>query len=264
MKMSEGAEGVDVIRLVEQQPALLLAAGPEGGSDAEESADARLAAWRHGLVSDGAAEWGRRYEQLAGYRQRYGDAHVGYRDGDDAELGRWAAKQRAEAAAGQLDAGRRAALDALGFEFDGERAEWLRWLTEIRTFREREGHCQPQPLAHPNGGLGLGAARGSEHAGCGPATCSSLPGAAPPAMLASPAPRPCPPPPLSPHLQTFCSSTGAPCSASCGAATCWPLSASRCWMSWALTGAAPTRSPEAPPPLRRAPQRTTPAAVLSS
>ncbi|KAL4439467.1 hypothetical protein ABPG77_008796 [Micractinium sp. CCAP 211/92] len=150
MKLAEGAEGIDVIRLVEQQPALLLAAGPEGGSESDESADARLAAWRHGLVSDGAAEWGRRYEQLRGYRQRYGDAHVGYRDGDDAELGRWAAKQRSEAASGQLDQERRAALEALGFEFDGERAEWLRWLTEIRTFREREGHCQPQPLAHPN------------------------------------------------------------------------------------------------------------------
>ncbi|KAL4437291.1 hypothetical protein ABPG75_004430 [Micractinium tetrahymenae] len=150
MKLAEGSEGIDVIRLVEEQPALLLAAGPEGGSEDDESADARLAAWRHGLVSDGAAEWGRRYEQLQRYHKQHGDAHAGYRDGDDAELGRWAAKQRSEAASGQLDGGRRAALEALGFEFDGERAEWLRWLTEIRTFREREGHCQPQPLAHPN------------------------------------------------------------------------------------------------------------------
>lgn len=252
MKLAEGAEGIDVIRLVEQQPALLLAAGPEGGSESDESADARLAAWRHGLVSDGAAEWGRRYEQLRGYRQRYGDAHVGYRDGDDAELGRWAAKQRSEAASGQLDQERRAALEALGFEFDGERAEWLRWLTEIRTFREREGHCQPQPLAHPNGGLGAQERdRSSQTMRPSPSACLYLLQTA--AYRASsslhsgphppPPTRPAPPSPC-PLPQTSCSSTGAPCSASCGAATCWPRSASRCSMSWASTGAEQTRCPE--------------------
>lgn len=38
-----------------------------------------------------------------------------------------------------------------GFEFDKERAEWLRWFNEIRAFKQRHGHCQPHPLAHPNG-----------------------------------------------------------------------------------------------------------------
>ena len=42
-------------------------------------------------------------------------------------------------------------MQAAGFEFDAELAEWLRWFNEIRAFHQREGHCQPQPLAHPNG-----------------------------------------------------------------------------------------------------------------
>ena len=76
---------------------------------------------------------------------------MGCRDGDDAELSRWASKQRSEHKAGQLAAAKEQQLAAAGFEFDGERAEWLRWFNEIRTFKERHGHCQPQPLAHPNG-----------------------------------------------------------------------------------------------------------------
>jgi hypothetical protein len=42
-------------------------------------------------------------------------------------------------------------LQALGFEFDGEAAEWERWFNEIAAFSGRHGHCQPHPLAHPNG-----------------------------------------------------------------------------------------------------------------
>ena len=49
---------------------------------------------------------------------------------------------------------------------------------------------------------------------------------------------------LPPFLQTSCSSTGAACSASCGAAGCWRRSEFRCWTAWALTGAAQTLSPE--------------------
>lgn len=98
---------------------------------------------------------------------RHGDAHVGFRDGDDAELARWATKQRAEHRGGQLAEPKQAALEAAGFEWDGERAEWLRWYNEIQAFKRRHGHCQPQPLAHPNGagaagGAGCGRGRGGE------------------------------------------------------------------------------------------------------
>ena len=55
----------------------------------EESAAEQLAAWRHGLVSDSAAQWRMRYHELLQYQQCHGDAHVGYREGDDPELSWW-------------------------------------------------------------------------------------------------------------------------------------------------------------------------------
>ena len=59
----------------------------------EAEAD-RVSAWRHGLVSDGSLEWGRRCLQVAQYAVDHGDAHIGYRDHEDSDLVRWARKQR--------------------------------------------------------------------------------------------------------------------------------------------------------------------------
>ncbi|KAI3424841.1 hypothetical protein D9Q98_008227 [Chlorella vulgaris] len=147
MKVADGSEGLDLLQLLEQQPALLLQQSADVSSD--ETAEERLQAWQHGLVSDNASEWARRYGQLLQYRQRYGDTHVGFRDGDDAELARWAAKQRSDHRSGALQPDKEQQLQAAGFEFDGETAEWLRWFNEIQAFSKLHGHCQPQPLAHP-------------------------------------------------------------------------------------------------------------------
>jgi hypothetical protein len=73
MKLAEGSEGLDVVGLVEQQPALLLQPdGASRGVTSDESAAERLQAWQHGLVSDNASEWARRYNQLQQYSQRCG------------------------------------------------------------------------------------------------------------------------------------------------------------------------------------------------
>ena len=45
-------------------------------------------------MSDGEVEWDRRCLQLVQYVEQHGDAHVGYRDNEDADLVRWARKQR--------------------------------------------------------------------------------------------------------------------------------------------------------------------------
>lgn len=60
----------------------------------QESAEQRVQAWSFGLVSDGDGEWSRHYAQLQEYVTAHGDAHVGFRSVDDAELSRWAGKQR--------------------------------------------------------------------------------------------------------------------------------------------------------------------------
>ncbi|KAK9839820.1 hypothetical protein WJX81_003795 [Elliptochloris bilobata] len=129
MKIAAGAVGTDILKVVEAQPALLLQeASP---LDVEETAAQRAQAWQFGLASDGAREWARRARELAAYCQAMGDAHVGFRTGDAPELARWAAKQRADHAAGALPGERVAALEALGFEFDEAAAEWGRWFREV-------------------------------------------------------------------------------------------------------------------------------------
>ena len=60
--------------------------------------------------------------QLQQYIQQQGDAHVGYREGDDPELGNWAAKQRSARRRGELEASREARLAVRGWA--GERASW--------------------------------------------------------------------------------------------------------------------------------------------
>ena len=60
----------------------------------QETVSDRVKAWQHGLVSDGELEWEKRCLEVAQYAQQQGNAHIGYRDGDDADLARWAKKQR--------------------------------------------------------------------------------------------------------------------------------------------------------------------------
>lgn len=145
LRTADGCAGIDVVKLAEQHPSLLLS--NELASDGEESAAQRQAAWAHGLLGDGDTAWARRLEQLEAYGAAHGDVHVGHRDGDDAELVRWAGKQRKDHKKGELASDRRERLHAVGFEFDDERAEWLRWYNELKAFEAVSGHCTPVPLA---------------------------------------------------------------------------------------------------------------------
>lgn len=44
---------------------------------------------------------------------------------------RWATKQRTQRSRGELSSEKEAALTALGFEFDEDEAEWLRWFLDL-------------------------------------------------------------------------------------------------------------------------------------
>ncbi len=128
LRIDEAAEGMDVAKLAESQPALLL--------DEFENADSRKEklrdAWNYGLVSgDDDVQWQSRLAELEAYRDAHGDCHVGHRDGDPKPLKRWCKKQRAEKKEGTLDVDKAGQLAALGFEWDDEQAEWLRWFNEF-------------------------------------------------------------------------------------------------------------------------------------
>ena len=145
LRTAEGASEVDVMALIQKQPSLLLEQGSASSSD--ESVSERQEAWDHGLLGDGDMEWSRRFEDLKRYRKIHHDCHVGFRDGDDSGLSRWARKQRKQYAQGRLSSVRADQLLELGFVFDEENAEWLRWYNEIKKFSEEQGHCNPIPLA---------------------------------------------------------------------------------------------------------------------
>jgi len=155
LRTSEAGAGLDIVKLVEAQPALLLL---EGGNAAnsnyggmEESASQRQAAWSFGLLGDGDREWTGRLQQLAEYKAVFGDCHVGYRDGDEPSIVRWACKQRQEHNQGVISKEREAKLREIGFEFDADKAEWYRWYNQLKAFQAESGHCTPAPLAAGSG-----------------------------------------------------------------------------------------------------------------
>lgn len=96
LRTSPCAQGLDVVKLVERQPRLLVAEGNVATSAGEEDVEQTRMAWESGLLGDGDVEWESRLEQLQDYREKWGDVHVGFRDGEDAELVVWATKQRRE------------------------------------------------------------------------------------------------------------------------------------------------------------------------
>lgn len=156
LRTSKTAVDVDVVKLAEKEPSLLLEEGSaSSSSDDDESVAQQLMAWSHGLLNDGDSEWSKRAMQLKQYIAVHGDAHVGYRENDDDPgLARWARKQRKEKKEGTLSEERMNVLLGLNFEFDPETAEWLRWYNQLRKFEKEHGHCNPVPLAAGSGKCG--------------------------------------------------------------------------------------------------------------
>lgn len=144
MRLAAENTRVNVAKIVEDHPSLLLQ--QTFSLDQQEKGADRVKAWQHGLVSDGEMEWNRRCLQLVQYAQQHGDAHIGHRDNEDADLARWARKQRLSHKQQTLDPHRASQLQDLGFELDDEKAEWLRWFNEAKLYKSTQGHSCPGPL----------------------------------------------------------------------------------------------------------------------
>lgn len=114
--------------------------------DPGENAGQRQGAWRAGLVSDNDPAWEARFQELLEYKARVGDAHVGFRDGDNRDLARWCRAQRTALREGRLPDARRARLAQAGFRFDEADAEWLRWYAELKRTVADKGVAYPDPL----------------------------------------------------------------------------------------------------------------------
>lgn len=144
MKVAAGDTEVDVGLIAAAQPSLLLADITELS---QLEGHQQVQAWRHGLSSNSDAAFAARMQQLHSYKVRNGDAHVGFRDTDDAGLSRWAHAQRSFASEGCLRADRSAILELAGFELGAEDAEWSRWFSQLKEFHAAEGHSGISPLA---------------------------------------------------------------------------------------------------------------------
>ncbi|DBA70314.1 TPA: hypothetical protein ACH3X2_011737 [Trebouxia sp. C0005] len=144
MRLAAENTSVNVAKIVEDHPSLLLQ--QTFSLDQQEKGADRVKAWQHGLVSDGELEWDRRCLQLVQYAQQHGDAHIGHRDEEDADLARWARKQRLSHKHGTLEPHRASQLQDLGFELDDEKAEWMRWFNEAKVYRATQGYSCPGPL----------------------------------------------------------------------------------------------------------------------
>eukprot|EP00892_Ulva_mutabilis_P000361 jgi/Ulvmu1/10325/UM061_0008.1 len=127
---------LNIARLLMQQPSLLL-------NDFQDlkncSAQELLPALSHGLASDNASNWDKRYQDLLEYKQDQGHTHCGFRDGDDPSLSRWCKKQRSDHSKGDLTDEQVSQLRNSGFELDSEVAEWMCWYSELQRFHRENG-----------------------------------------------------------------------------------------------------------------------------
>jgi len=136
LRVDDAAQGVDVAKLAERQPSLLLDTRQKKDDTTNETL---LEAWQYGLVSgDGSEQWKSHFLELQEYTTKHGDCHAGFRDGDSRVLKRWCKKQRDEYARGDLSAEKKHLLESLGFEFNEEHAEWLRWFGEYKLANSRD------------------------------------------------------------------------------------------------------------------------------
>ncbi|WIA21190.1 hypothetical protein OEZ85_000439 [Tetradesmus obliquus] len=151
MRLASATAGVDVVKVVEAQPSLLLLDEGNPLADWARLAPEELAelikGWEQGVASDSDPEWQARAVQLRAYHRQHGDTSVGWREGDDPELARWANKQRRNLAAGLLVPAKAELLQELRFEPDETEAEWLRWFLDLARFKEAHGHASPMSLS---------------------------------------------------------------------------------------------------------------------
>ncbi|MBF0179297.1 MAG: helicase associated domain-containing protein [Magnetococcales bacterium] len=85
--------------------------------------------------------WEEMYAALTEYREQHGDCLVPEGYAVQSQLAWWVAAQRKARVAGQLEEDRMRRLDAIGFVWDAQEADWRESLRALEGFRERFGHC---------------------------------------------------------------------------------------------------------------------------
>ncbi|HIJ83335.1 MAG TPA: hypothetical protein HPQ00_03925, partial [Magnetococcales bacterium] len=89
-----------------------------------------------------AWEWENNHDKLVKFKSSTGHAWITDPFPRDPELGVWAARQRSLLQKQRLDENRRLRLDAVGFVWDLEVAEWEQMFQQITVFKRLYGHAQ--------------------------------------------------------------------------------------------------------------------------
>lgn len=97
--------------------------------------------------------WLEKYERLQAYREEKGHCNPSVSKRAERQLAMWLVAQRVAHKKGKLTPARTSLLDRLGVIWDWKSrktdATWLKWLGELRKFKEKHGHCRV-PRTHPN------------------------------------------------------------------------------------------------------------------
>ena len=96
-----------------------------------------------------AVKWKERYDELVTYREKNGDFNVPQKQG---ALGIWVNNQRTKYKKGKLSPGRASLLEAIGFNWGIDSAQWEERYDELVTYREKNGNCN---VPRKQGALGI-------------------------------------------------------------------------------------------------------------
>eukprot|EP00339_Tiarina_fusa_P002097 CAMPEP_0117019936 /NCGR_PEP_ID=MMETSP0472-20121206/15217_1 /TAXON_ID=693140 ORGANISM="Tiarina fusus, Strain LIS" /NCGR_SAMPLE_ID=MMETSP0472 /ASSEMBLY_ACC=CAM_ASM_000603 /LENGTH=313 /DNA_ID=CAMNT_0004725005 /DNA_START=44 /DNA_END=985 /DNA_ORIENTATION=- len=113
----------------------------DSASDSEDSGNCTS------FRSSHVEQWNQRYRELKRFRKEHGHCLVPLNWPSNHSLAHWVKRQRyqfrmkREGKHSTLTCERQAALEGLGFVWDSHAAGWEERWNELRTFRERHGHC---------------------------------------------------------------------------------------------------------------------------
>jgi len=99
--------------------------------------------------------WEQRFAELVAYKTQHGDCRVPAKYPENSALGVWVNTQRAQKRAGTLSKERSDRLDALGFVWEPQDADWEERFAELVAYKTQHGDCHVPRKYPENPALGV-------------------------------------------------------------------------------------------------------------
>ena len=98
--------------------------------------------------------WEERFEQLKGYKDKNGHSNVPHEYKANPTLANWVKKQRQLYKKGKLSNDRFNLLLRIGFEWSTPRVGWDERVSQLKEYKDKNGHCNVSTLDRDNKQLG--------------------------------------------------------------------------------------------------------------